>query len=80
MRSRVREHTRRMSEKTRRNYLLACKAFDGRRKEQGYSNKVISRAPQTYVEQWRDALAEADYPLGQYTLILLASAVVWAFP
>ena len=64
MRSRVREHTRRISERTRRNYLLACKAFDGWRKEQGYSNKVISRAPQTYVEQWRDALAEADYSAG----------------
>lgn len=64
MRSRVREHTRRMSERTRRNYLLACKAFDGWRKEQGYSNKAVSKAPQTYVEQWRDALAEEDYSAG----------------
>lgn len=64
MRSRVREHTRRMSERTRRNYLLACKAFDEWRKEQGYSNKAISKTPQTFVEQWRDALAEADYSAG----------------
>ena len=64
MRSRVREHTKHLSDRTRRNYLLACKNFDAWRKAQGYSNKVISRSPQLFVEQWRDALGAENYSAG----------------
>lgn len=61
MHTRVKEHTKRMSTKTRRNYIRACHAFDAWRKEQGFSNKAVAKAPSDYVKQWRDALAEAGY-------------------
>lgn len=61
MRARVKEHTKQMSRKTRRNYIRACNAFDAWRKEQGFSNKAVTKAPSDYVKQWRNALAEAGY-------------------
>ena len=64
MRSRVREHTKQMSDKTRRNYLRACNAFDTWRKTQGYSNKAVSKTPLVFVKQWRDALVHANYSAG----------------
>lgn len=61
MRARVKEHTKKMSAKTRRNYIRACNAFDTWRKGQGFSNKSVAKDPIKYVRRWRDALVEVDY-------------------
>lgn len=61
MRSRVKDHTRNMSVKTKRNYTKACAAFDTWRKQEGISNKAVSKEPLNYITQWRDALFQSGY-------------------
>ena len=64
MRTRVKEHTKNLSTKTRRNYLRACNAFDLWRKDHGYSNKVVAKEPLRFIKLWRDALTATGYSVG----------------
>ena len=61
MRSRVREHTKDLSVKTRRNYTRACAAFDVWRKGEQVSNKSVSKDPISCIRSWRDALEQDGY-------------------
>lgn len=61
MRSRVLEHTKSLSSKTRRNYTRACAAFDAWRKGEQISNKAVSKDPIGAIRQWRDALKQDSY-------------------
>lgn len=61
MRMRINAHCKSKSNKTRRNYLKACAAFDRWRKEAGLSNKVVRTDPRAAVEKWRDALRDKGY-------------------
>lgn len=61
MRSRVREHTKQLSTKTRRNYTRACAAFDRWRKGERLSNKAVSKDPIGAIKRWRDALETEGY-------------------
>lgn len=64
MRSRVKEHTRNLSTTTRRNYIKACAAFDSWRKNQGYSNKAVTKEPLRFIRLWRDFLSVRGYSAG----------------
>lgn len=64
MRSRVKTHTRHMSNKTKRNYIRACSAFDTWRKGEHISNKAVTKEPQIYVEKWHDYLLQNGYSIG----------------
>ena len=64
MRSRVKNHTKHLSVRTRRNYLRACKSFDDWRKRVGVSNKNVAKEPVRYVGTWRDYLLEQGYSTG----------------
>ncbi len=61
MRMRINAHCKSKSNKTRRNYLKACAAFNQWRKEAGLSNKVVRTDPRAAVEKWRDALRDKGY-------------------
>ena len=61
MRMRVKEHCATKSNKTKRNYMKACAAFDAWRKSVGLSNKAVRRDPRRALIQWRDALMAEGY-------------------
>ena len=61
MRMRVKAHCASKSNKTRRNYMKACAAFDSWRKGAGLSNKAVRSDPRGALIQWRDALMEEGY-------------------
>lgn len=61
MRMRVKEHCATKSNKTKRNYMKACAAFDAWRKSVGLSNKAVRRDPRRALIQWRDALIAEGY-------------------
>ena len=61
MRMRVREHCATKSNKTKRNYMKACAAFDTWRKSASLSNKTIRSNPSGALIQWRDTLMEEGY-------------------
>jgi hypothetical protein len=58
---RVREHCATKSNKTKRNYMKACAAFDTWRKSASLSNKTVRSDPRSALIQWRDALKEEGY-------------------
>jgi hypothetical protein len=62
MRMRINDHTKGMSNKTRRNYLKASEAFAAWVKNQpDLSNSVIRKNPRAALEAWRDALLKSGY-------------------
>lgn len=61
MRMRVKAHCTTKSNKTKRNYMKACAAFDTWRKGAGLSNKAVRSDPRGALIQWRDALMEEGY-------------------
>ena len=61
MRMRVKAHCCTKSNKTRRNYMKACAAFDVWRKHVGLSNKTIRSDTRGALIQWRDALISEGY-------------------
>ena len=61
MRMRIKEHCATKSNKTKRNYMKACAAFDIWRKGTGLSNKTIRTDTRGALIQWRDALISEGY-------------------
>ena len=61
MRMRVKEHCASKSNKTRRNYMKACAAFDVWRKGAGLSNRIVRSDPRGALIQWRDVLIAEGY-------------------
>ena len=61
MRMRVREHCATKSNKTKRNYMKACAAFDTWRKSASLSNKTVRSDPRGALIQWRDVLISEGY-------------------
>lgn len=64
MRRTVREHTKNMSNHTRKSYLRACANFDRWRRESGWSNQDVRDNPRAAVEAWRDYMLEEGYSVG----------------
>lgn len=61
MRGRVKQHTAKMSNRTRSNYMRACRLFDAFRKRVGLSNNAVRQDPRVALERWRDDLLANGY-------------------
>ena len=61
MRMKVKEHCATKSNKTKRNYMKACAAFDTWRKNAGLSNRIVRCDPRGALMQWRDVLVAEEY-------------------
>lgn len=64
MRRTVKEHTKAMSNHTRKSYMCALGSFDAWRREAGWSNADVRQAPRAAVEAWRDYMLEEGYSVG----------------